>query len=223
MRPVVVFDVNETLLDLEPVRQEFERLFGDRSIASVWFATLLRLSFVATITKDYRPFTELGGAAFDMVAASRSLEASPVDRDTVVAAMRSLPAHRDSAPGLAMLEEAGFRLAALTNSPLDAAKDQLAAAGLDVHLERIMSVDMVEAFKPAATVYRSAAARLAVPINGMVMVAAHDWDVAGAMAAGCRGAFVARAGMVLSPVQPAPDIVGSDIEDVAAKIIAAWG
>jgi len=222
MRPVVVFDVNETLLDLEPIRVEFERVFGERAVASVWFATLLRLSFVATITKDYRPFTELGGAAFDMVAAARSSNPSPVDRSAVVGAMRSLPAHPDSSPGLAALADAGFRMAALTNSPLDAARDQLEAAGLAGYLERIMSVDMVEVFKPAAAVYRAAAARLAVPANGMLMVAAHDWDVAGAMAAGCRGAFVSRPGMVLSPVQPKPDIVGTDIEHVAAKIIAAW-
>jgi len=51
------------------------------------------------------------------------------------------------------------------------------------------------------------------------MVAAHDWDVAGAMCAGCAAAFVARPGMVLNPLMPRPEIVEPDMIRVAARII----
>lgn len=51
------------------------------------------------------------------------------------------------------------------------------------------------------------------------LVAAHSWDVSGALAAGARAAFVARPGMVLSPLGPQPDIVGADIADVVAQIL----
>jgi 2-haloacid dehalogenase len=52
------------------------------------------------------------------------------------------------------------------------------------------------------------------------LVAAHSWDVSGALAAGCRAAFVARPGMVLSPIGPQPDIIGPDISAVVDQIIA---
>jgi 2-haloacid dehalogenase len=52
------------------------------------------------------------------------------------------------------------------------------------------------------------------------MVAAHDWDIAGAMRAGCAGAFIARPGMVLGPLQEPPDIIGPDLSAVAAQILA---
>lgn len=52
------------------------------------------------------------------------------------------------------------------------------------------------------------------------LVAAHDWDVAGALLAGCSAAFIARPGEVLNPVMPVPDIVGKDLIDIAEKIIS---
>jgi 2-haloacid dehalogenase len=53
------------------------------------------------------------------------------------------------------------------------------------------------------------------------LVAAHSWDVSGALAAGCKAAFVARPGMVLSPLGSRPDIIGADISEVVDQIIAA--
>lgn len=50
-------------------------------------------------------------------------------------------------------------------------------------------------------------------------VAAHSWDVAGAMRAGCAAAFVARPGMVLDPLAETPDVVGADPRGVAEKLL----
>jgi 2-haloacid dehalogenase len=52
------------------------------------------------------------------------------------------------------------------------------------------------------------------------MVAAHAWDIVGAIQAGCAAAFVARPGKVLYPLGPAPDIVGPDLRAVAEQIAA---
>jgi 2-haloacid dehalogenase len=84
----------------------------------------------------------------------------------------------------------------------------------------VLSVDAVERFKPAAAVYQSAAAHLRVPINDITMVAAHDWDIAGAMRSGARGAFVQRPGMVWNPLYPPPDISGLDLDEVVDQILA---
>ncbi len=58
----------------------------------------------------------------------------------------------------------------------------------------------------------------AVPSN-LRLVAAHYWDTTGAINAGWQAAFVARPGMVLGPLDPVPDIVGSDISDVVGQIL----
>jgi 2-haloacid dehalogenase len=51
------------------------------------------------------------------------------------------------------------------------------------------------------------------------LVAAHAWDVAGAIRAGCAAAFVARPGMVLNPLFEPPDVIGADLREVADRII----
>ena len=52
------------------------------------------------------------------------------------------------------------------------------------------------------------------------LIAAHAWDIVGAMRAGCAGAFVARPGAVWYPLAPPPDAVAPDLIAVAERIIA---
>jgi 2-haloacid dehalogenase len=120
-----------------------------------------------------------------------------------------------------MLRDAGFRLAALTNSARPVLEAQVRSAGLADYFEQLLSVDAVRQFKPAPAVYRSAARTLGVETAQIRMVAAHSWDVGGAMQAGCAAAFVARQGMALDPLFERPDIVGQDIVEVARAIVAA--
>src|SRR5216684_2735256 len=93
-----------------------------------------------------------------------------------------------------------------------------ANARLTAFFERSFSVDAVRRFKPAAEAYRSVADALGVPIDRLRLVAAHAWDVVGALGAGCAAAFVARPGKVLYPLGPTPDIVGLDFRDVAGQL-----
>ena len=65
------------------------------------------------------------------------------------------------------------------------------------------------------------AAELGVWVGEIRLVAARAWDIAGALAAGAAAAFVARPGVVLDPLVPAPDVIGSDLSDVAEQIISA--
>jgi 2-haloacid dehalogenase len=51
------------------------------------------------------------------------------------------------------------------------------------------------------------------------MIAAHAWDVGGAMRAGCAAAFVARPGKAAFPLFPKPDITGADLDEVAEAIL----
>jgi 2-haloacid dehalogenase len=77
----------------------------------------------------------------------------------------------------------------------------------------------VRQFKPAPAVYQSAATSLGVETRNIRMVAAHSWDVGGALRAGCAAAFVARPGMVLDPLFDKPDIVGRDLAQVVDRIV----
>lgn len=220
MSRVIVFDVNETLLDVGALEPHFARAFGDGSVLREWFSTVLLYSEVSSLAGPYADFGAIGGAALDMTAASRRVSLSPGDRTQILGGMRSLPAHPDVRDGLRRLKDAGFRMVTLTNSAPAAVEQQLRHAGLTEFFERGFSVDAVRRFKPAPEPYRYVAKELRVETGALRMVAAHAWDIVGAMQAGCAAAFVARLGKVLYPLAPKPEIVGPDLRAVADQIIA---
>ena len=217
---VIAFDVNETLLDLRPLDPVFEALFGDASVRAQWFAQMLQVAFVGAITGRYVDFASSQRAALDMVAQRQGVTLPPDAPDRVAATMRSLPAHPEVADALSRLRAGGHRLAALSNSPQDVEQAQLAHAGLTDHFDAILSADTVRALKPRREPYELVARTFGVPTGDVTLVAAHAWDIAGALAAGCRAAFVARPGMPRNPIDPAPHLVGADLGEIADQILA---
>ena len=134
--------------------------------------------------------------------------------------MSSLPPHPEVAAALGRLRESQVTMVALTNSVASVAEQQLTNAGIRRYFDTVMSADAVRRLKPAPEPYRAVAQECGDDIAEMRLVAAHSWDVSGALAAGCKAAFVARPGMVLSPVGQQPDIVGADLADVVDQILA---
>ncbi len=219
MKRVCVFDVNETLLDLAALDPHFERAFGDASVRKLWFSQMLQSAFVATITDAYIPFGEAAAAALRMTEERQGVEVSDEDRQSIVGGLRELPPHPEVAESLDRLRDAGFRLATLTNSTQEVAEAQIYNAGLADRFEEILSADTARRLKPAPAPYRMAARTLGIPERGLRLVAAHAWDVAGALRAGCAAAFVAR--QPFDPLVERPDVVGRDLGEVADGIIAA--
>jgi 2-haloacid dehalogenase len=220
MRTVVLFDVNETLLDVAALDPLFDRLFGDASVRREWFGQMLQTAFVSTITGAYRDFGVLGMSALEMVATRRDVTVGDDDRAALGAGMRLLPPHPEVRGAMEQLRDAGFRLATLTNSTLAVSEAQMASAGLDDLLERKLSADTVRRLKPAPEPYLMAAEQLGVPRESLCLVAAHAWDIAGALHAGLAAAFVARRGQVLDPSDLQPGIVAPDLRGIAEQLIA---
>ena len=221
MARICVFDVNETLLDLGALDVHFERAFGDPGVRRIWFSQLLQSALVATITGAYSDFGEVGGAALEMVAEREGVDLSDEEKQQILGGMRELPPHPEVVESLSRLREAGLQLATLTNSTRQVAEGQMENSGLRDYFEQILSADDVRRLKPAPEPYRMAAESLGVEVEGIRLVAAHAWDVAGALRAGCAAAFVARPGMVLDPLVKRPDVVGADLREVAKRILEA--
>jgi 2-haloacid dehalogenase len=219
VKRVCVFDVNETLLDLAALDPLFERVFGDASVRRLWFNQMLQSAFVATMTDAYVTFGESAAAALSMTEERLGVEVSEDDRQEILGGLRDLPPHPEVPDSLDRLREAGFRLATLTNSTQEVAEAQIENAGLADRFEQILSADTAKRLKPAPAPYRMAARALEIPERGMRLVAAHAWDVAGALRAGCAAAFVAR--QPFDPLVERPDVVGADLAEVADGIIAA--
>ncbi|MGD9714328.1 MAG: haloacid dehalogenase type II [Thermomicrobiales bacterium] len=219
MGSVILLDVNETLLDVGALDPFFARTFGNASVRREWFGQMLQSAFVSTITNSYHDFGAIGMGALGMVANRHGVNLSEEDRAALFGGMRQLPPHPEVRSALERLHSAGYRLASLTNSTPAMGEAQLTNAGLADLLEQMLSADSVKRLKPAPEPYRMAAEQLGVAIGEVRLVAAHSWDVAGALSAGCKAAFVARPGQVLDPISPAPDIVGANLTEVTDRIL----
>lgn len=219
MKRVCVFDVNETLLDMAGLDPLFERVFGDASVRRLWFHQMLQSAFVGVMTDAYATFGEAAGAALKMTEERQGVAVSEEDRQEILAGLRDLPPHPEVPGSLDRLREAGFRLATLTNSTQEVSEAQMENAGLTDRFERILSADTAKRLKPSPAPYRMAARSLGIPDRELRLIAAHAWDVAGALRAGCAAAFVAR--QPFDPLVEEPDVVGADLAEVADAIIAA--
>lgn len=220
MRKILIFDVNETLLDLAILDPEFEKIFGSASIRKEWFGQFIQLAFVTIITDTYQPFGKIGSAAFDMIAEKYSVTVAESEKMALLGMIAQLPPHPEVAAALIKLKEHGFQMATLTNSTYEVAERQLQNAGINQYFDKILSVDSVKKLKPAKETYEMAAKEFGVETSDLCLVAAHAWDISGALNAGCSAAFVARDGMVLDPLSPTPAIVGPTLTEIADWLIA---
>jgi 2-haloacid dehalogenase len=220
-RHIMVLDVIETMLDINALEPHFARAFGDGQVLKEWFANLLLYSNVATVAGPYADFGMVAGAVLDMTAAAHGKTLSADDRGRILQGTLTLPPHPDVKEGLQRLKAAGFRLVTLTNSAPATVAQQLRNGGLTDFFERAFSVDAVKKFKPSADAYQYVARELGVMPGDLRMIAAHAWDIVGAMRAGCAAAFVSRPGHALFPLGPKPDITAADLRAVADRIITA--
>ncbi len=223
---IVVFDSNETLLDLAALDPAFREAFAgvgaDGTAARrAWFKQVLELFLTATVTGAYRPFDQLAAAALDMTAEQLGLAAVPAaGRARITAELMTLPLHADVKPALERLRAAEVRVAVLTNSTERAVRAQMEANGVADRFERLLSADAVERYKPDAKAYEYAARKLGVKPKRVLLVAAHGWDCAGALAAGCRAAFVRRPGQALDRTALRPELEVNTLYALADAVVA---
>jgi 2-haloacid dehalogenase len=220
MPNVIVFDLLGTLLDLRPLDAHFDRFFGDVAVRREWFMQTQQLAMAAMLTNAYENFGVQADTGLEITARHYKVSMLGEEKNLILSTLRKLRPYPEVAPCLQSLRAAGLRLATLTNSSVEAAEAQLAYAGLRDYFEQVISADEIHCFKPAQEVYHLAARRMGVEPEQVRMVTAHDWDVTGALRAGCAAVFIARPGQVMNPFGPQPDIRGLDLSEVAEKLLA---
>ncbi len=222
-RPIVVFDVNETLMNLETLSPTFERIFDDPAAMRLWFAHLITYSEALTLSGVYIPFTDIGSAVLRMLAATRGIAITDGDAAELTDRFASMPAHPEVPDALRRLDDHGFRLFTLTDNTLEISGHQLEHAGIIEFFERRFSVDeTVRRHKPAPEAYHSVANELELDPGDICLVACHVWDTLGARAAGWQAALILRQGNAPLDVGPQPNYIGDDLDVIADQLISRY-
>jgi 2-haloacid dehalogenase len=223
-KPCIVFDVNETLLDLETMDPIFERIFGDKQAMRLWFADLILYSEALTLANAYVPFTEIGAAVMQMLASTRGITISADEKRELTDRFATMPPHPEVRAALGQLRDAGFRLFTLTDNLLEIQTRQLEHGDIVHYFERRFSVDQaVRRHKPAPEAYAHVETQLGVKPSDLLLVASHTWDTIGAVAAGWHAALIKRPGNDRLSVGPQPDLTGEDLGEISQQLIERYG
>lgn len=212
---VLLFDVNETLLDLSPLHSSIDQFLNMPNASKLWFTRLLQYSLVMTVSQQFAPFTEIAASTLKMLAINNDIESRDEDIKKALSPMSALSSYAEVPEALATLKEKGYRMAALSNSSQSGLDSQLEYSGLSNFFEKMLSVEKIQKYKPHIDVYRWAAKTMEVDIDHCMLVAAHGWDVAGAKWSGMQTAFIRRPGQQLFPLAGDPDLQLRDLTDLA--------
>ena len=218
---VVVFDVNETLLDMAPLAARFAEVGAPELAARLWFAVLLRDGFALAAVGGNEPFARLADSALRVVLARTSLNRSADEAvGHVLSGFSGLGVHPDVPEGVRILRRNGLRLVTLTNGSADVADGLLTRAGLRGEFERLLSVEDAAAWKPAQAAYAHAARACSVSMEQMLLVAVHPWDIHGAHQAGMRTGWIARQQTPYPDYFAVPDVRAGDLAALAEQIVS---
>jgi 2-haloacid dehalogenase len=219
MKSVIAFDLIGTLLDLSALDPLFERTFGDSKLRKEWFSEVLKLALATTAMNYYVAFSKIAESALKVVEERNQRTLNDQQRQEIFQALRKLPPFSDVNDNLDSLHKAGFSTTVLTNSKPEAAEEMLKSAGIRQHFDRVLSADSVQRLKPAPEPYQMVAREFGVTPKSILLVAAHSWDVAGAIHAGCQACFLRRPQQVLDEITPKPTLVASDLRELSSRLV----
>lgn len=213
---VVVFDVLETLLDLDPLAARLQSVGQPAAVLTPWFLRFQRDAMALTLAGDAAPFEPVARQALRTETQHTLSEA---DIDQVLAGFATLPAFDDAAPALRNLSQAGVTVACLTVGNPDNTRRFLDGAGLAEFVDHVITAEAAGVWKPHPAIYRLAAEQTHTPIERMALVAVHAWDCHGAKRAGALAGWCARLEGKPGDVFLPADVTGENLVEVADKLL----
>lgn len=215
---LILFDVYETLLNMSEIERRVNALLDSKRGYIIWFELFMQYCFVDNCTVQFNDFTAIGKATMQMAAKrlGRSISTSSVDE--ILQLLKHAPLQDGVQEGLSQLHDAGFRIAALTNSPQKIVQERMERTGLISYFEEVLSAEHVKKYKPCNEVYEWASKKLNAAPREILLVTAHGWDIAGGANSGMQTAYIKRGENVLYSLAPEPKFICKNILDLANKL-----
>ncbi len=215
----VFFDMNETLLNLDLLQEQFGKYFDNEYVLKYWFINLLHSSTVMGIMNEYQNFGELAKVALENLFFENNKVLTEEVKTELLGAFKKLPAYNDVLPALVLLKEKGIRVIAISNSSLEMMNEQLQNAKIKHLFNAYYSVDSVRKYKPFNDVYLKVAAEEKLQISEIAMVATHDWDLFGAKKVGFKTAYIQRKRKIYNPLYLQPDFSAFNLLELMNLIL----
>jgi 2-haloacid dehalogenase len=203
-KKIILLDVYETLLDMQSIKRKINTLVDSKRAYMHWFDLLMQFSLVDNSTGSFHSFPKIAEATLKMAGKDLGKEVSREEVDDIMYHLGHLPVHEGVSENLSRLKDAGFRLAAITNTPKNIIIGRMERTGLVSYFETILCADDIRKYKPATEVYTWALKKLNISNEEVLYVSAHGWDVIGAMHAGIETVYLEQAELLYYPLAKQP-------------------
>ena len=215
----ITFDSYSTLVDVDAAEQALaDRVGNPEPISKLWRSRSLAYTFVANQTDAYQPFYEMNRDALQYALDAFEVEIPPEERDEILAVYHELDVFDDVRDGIERLRDAGYDCFVVSNGNPEMLASMIEHARIDDLIDDTISADEIETFKPAAELYRHAAARTGTPIDEITHVTAGWFDVMGAQHAGMQGVGANRKSMPWEPFDGRPDMTVETFYELASEL-----
>jgi 2-haloacid dehalogenase len=217
----VTFDSYSTIVDVDAAEQALAARVDDpEPVSRLWRSRSLAYTFIANQVDAYQPFYEMNRDALQYALDVHGVSVSPAERDDILAVYHELDVFGDVREGLERLVDAGYDCYVVSNGNPEMLSSMVDHADIAALLEDAISADEVATFKPAAELYRHAAARTGTPIDEVAHVTAGWFDVLGARHAGMQAVWVNRSDAPTERFGAGPHETITEFGELAAALDA---
>ncbi|KAK9833698.1 hypothetical protein WJX74_003087 [Apatococcus lobatus] len=218
----LLFDVNETLISLQPLADAMVQVGLKADLLELWFAKVLRDGIAGAAAGSLASFKDIGvyHTKLLLAAAKPAVNDHTEAAETVLAAFNRVDLYDDVAPALAEIRACNMKVATMTNGSVDITKGALQKGRLDpyVHVNKMMDVTQAGTWKPHAKCYHFAAQQLGLEPSEVMLVAVHPWDCNGAMQAGLQAAYLDRNSIPFPPFFTQPTLTSTSMSDLVDQL-----
>jgi len=215
----ITFDSYSTLVDVDAAEKALaDRVADPEPVSKLWRARSLEYTFVANLIDAYQPFYEMNRDALQYALDAHDVDITQSERDEILAVYHELDVFDDVRSGIERLREGGYDCYVVSNGNPEMLTSMVNHADIGDLLEDTISADEVQTFKPAAEIYRHAAARTGTPIDEIAHVTAGWFDVMGARHAGMQGVWVDRKASPWETFGGAPDLTIESFHELADEL-----
>lgn len=212
-----------TVFDPRSLTLAVEEAFPGRGaeLTAAWRTRQFDYCWQSSLSRRYVDFWRITGAALDYTAAAANIELSAALRARLMDANLRLALWPDAVAALKTMAAAGLRLAFAANWTAAMLQANSRNAGLGDLFERMLSTDLVGAYKPDPRAYRMIGETLGLPRERILFAAFAGWDAAGARSFGLQTFWVNRLGAPPERLGPAPDATAAGLAELAHYLTAA--
>lgn len=202
---IIFFDVVETVFSLDPLREKLADFNLPVGTDRLFFAQLLRDAFALSASGVFHTFHEIAKGTLTVLLQSLGEKTNESTLKDILGTFSRLPAHKDVKPALEKVRGSDCRAVLLTNGSRGNTEKLVRDNGISTLVDDILSVEDFKIWKPQTQLYRQAAQKHGCAPESALLVAAHAWDVHGAIRAGFHGIWIQRQESTYHPLMGKPD------------------